>query len=79
VRPSTERPITCDQGTNRLVAPRRDAILAAIQPAALRRPVIPPRIAHWDGQAAERIATILAGPREEQARSIRTRKEQMVS
>src|SRR5207244_2147755 len=33
VRPSTERPITCTHGTNRLVLPKRDAILAAAERA----------------------------------------------
>lgn len=38
VRPNTERPITCLQGTNQLVAPTRDALLAAV----LRRLERPP-------------------------------------
>lgn len=60
VRPNTERPITVDQGTNRLVAARRDAIVAAAQettaaPSQNRR--IPPL---WDGTAARRIADVMA-------------------
>jgi UDP-N-acetylglucosamine 2-epimerase (non-hydrolysing) len=33
VRPSTERPVTCEQGTNRLVRPERGAILVAARDA----------------------------------------------
>jgi len=59
VRPSTERPVTCTQGTNRLVAARRDAILAAASGALTdgsRRAVT---IERWDGHAADRIAAVL--------------------
>ncbi len=59
VRPSTERPITCTQGTNRLVAANRDAVLAAARQArngARRGPVT---IERWDGRTAERIADVL--------------------
>ncbi len=60
IRPNTERPITCTEGTNRLVAPTPHAILAAAREArrASRRPA---RIEGWDGRAAERVATVLAG------------------
>lgn len=56
LRTATERPITCQIGTNRLVPPEPDAVRAALE--ALRRgerPVgeVPPL---WDGHAAERIA-----------------------
>ncbi len=59
VRPNTERPITCTQGTNRLVAPRRDAILAAVRDGRTRRPPAPPEIERWDGRTAERIAAVI--------------------
>ena len=59
VRPNTERPITCTQGTNRLVAPRRDAILAAARDGRSRRPPAPPEIERWDGRTAERIAAVI--------------------
>lgn len=62
VRSTTERPITCRLGTNRLVAPDREAILAAVREAALGRPAAPPSIPLWDGHAGERIVEILAGP-----------------
>jgi UDP-N-acetylglucosamine 2-epimerase (non-hydrolysing) len=58
VRPNTERPITCTHGTNQLVAPRCDAILAAARAAAARRDHHRP-IPRWDGRTAERIAQVL--------------------
>jgi len=57
VRPNTERPITIDQGTNRLVAPTRDAILAAARNGQARGPAR--QLERWDGRAAERIAAAL--------------------
>ncbi len=59
VRPNTERPITCTEGTNRLVAPRGDALRRAAREAWGRRRNPPPRIERWDGRAAERIADVL--------------------
>jgi len=59
VRPNTERPITCTHGTNRLVQPQRDAILAAAERALGRRSPARPVIERWDGQAAERIAQVV--------------------
>jgi UDP-N-acetylglucosamine 2-epimerase (non-hydrolysing) len=60
VRPNTERPITCELGTNQLVPPRREAILAAARGALARRaPPRRPAIERWDGRAAERIAGVL--------------------
>src|SRR6266704_2483622 len=59
VRPNTERPITCIHGTNRLVPPRRDALLGAAGHAMERRPPVRPMIERWDGRAAERIARVL--------------------
>jgi UDP-N-acetylglucosamine 2-epimerase (non-hydrolysing) len=63
VRPNTERPITCRLGTNRLVAARRDAILAAARDGTevRARPRVP--IARWDGRAAERIAQVVCEAR----------------
>lgn len=62
VRPNTERPITIDQGTNRLVQPGKETLLAAwheveSNPPSRRCPAL------WDGKAAERIATILVSAR----------------
>src|SRR5213593_2277679 len=53
VRPTTERPITCSQGTNRLVAARREAIEQAAAELWGRRRIPPPAIERWDGRAAE--------------------------
>lgn len=58
-RDNTERPITVEQGTNRLVGTDPGAILRAVD-EALRMPVAthrrPPL---WDGRAAERIVEVL--------------------
>ena len=59
VRPNTERPITCAVGTNRLVAPRRDAIQQAARAALALRPATPPLIERWDGFTGDRIAAVL--------------------
>lgn len=59
LRPNTERPITIEQGTNRLVGNRRADIVRAFEqlratpPAGARRPEL------WDGRAAQRIVRIL--------------------
>jgi UDP-N-acetylglucosamine 2-epimerase (non-hydrolysing) len=60
VRPNTERPITLEQGTNRLVAAERKAILAGARSAIrdARRPA-PRAIERWDGRAAQRMAAVL--------------------
>jgi UDP-N-acetylglucosamine 2-epimerase (non-hydrolysing) len=64
VRQNTERPITCQLGTNRLVAPRRDALLAAARQALERPMASRPAIERWDGKAAQRIvATLCDGER----------------
>jgi UDP-N-acetylglucosamine 2-epimerase (non-hydrolysing) len=59
LRPSTERPVTVDVGTNRLVASRRQDILAAVAGVTLgeRGKGQIPEL--WDGHAAERITTIM--------------------
>jgi len=59
VRPNTERPVTCTHGTNRLVAPRRDVMLNAVDRAVTRRSPVRPVIERWDGRAAERIVRVL--------------------
>ncbi|MFI5235336.1 MAG: non-hydrolyzing UDP-N-acetylglucosamine 2-epimerase [Gemmatimonadales bacterium] len=61
VRSTTERPITCSAGTNRLVPPEKGAILSAIRAACADRPAAPPIIERWDGRAGERIAAALCG------------------
>ena len=59
VRPTTERPITCVTGTNRLVAPQRKAITAAAHDARADRPAAPPVLERWDGNTGDRIAAVL--------------------
>jgi UDP-N-acetylglucosamine 2-epimerase (non-hydrolysing) len=59
VRPSTERPITCTAGTNRLVRPQRDAIREATRAAVAQRPATAPMIERWDGHTGERIAAVV--------------------
>lgn len=61
VRPNTERPITMDQGTNRLVLPGRNTLLSAWKDVQSNPPVrrCP---ALWHGKAAERIAQPLLQP-----------------
>lgn len=58
LRENTERPITCAEGTNRLVGNAPEAILAAARDAlaAPRAGQVPEK---WDGHAAERIVDIL--------------------
>jgi UDP-N-acetylglucosamine 2-epimerase (non-hydrolysing) len=64
VRQNTERPITCTRGTNRLVAARREAVLAAAYRAVEQSPGPRPLIERWDGKAAQRIvATLCDGAR----------------
>lgn len=59
IRENTERPVTCEVGTNRLAGVRKETILAAYRQLSSGRGgegVIPPL---WDGRAAERIVKIL--------------------
>ncbi len=59
LRNNTERPITCAEGTNRLVGLEPARILAAAR-AVLDGPVEGRIPALWDGQAARRIVDVLA-------------------
>ena len=60
LRETTERPVTCDAGTNMLAGTDPARIITAyremlaLDPATCRTPEL------WDGRAAERIAAILA-------------------
>jgi UDP-N-acetylglucosamine 2-epimerase (non-hydrolysing) len=61
LRNNTERPITCEVGTNLIAGNTREGILrcaSAVLQADAPRGSVPER---WDGQAAERIVGILAG------------------
>lgn len=59
MRENTERPVTVEEGTNRLVGTDPDTILAAAREAlaAGRRP--PAQIEYWDGKASERVVEAL--------------------
>jgi len=60
LRESTERPITAELGSNRIVGTNPKNIIAAFNEAMssqARQPEIPPL---WDGQAAQRIVKVLA-------------------
>jgi UDP-N-acetylglucosamine 2-epimerase (non-hydrolysing) len=58
LRDNTERPITCELGTNRLVGTNPTAVRAGVEEAlaTARRPA---EIPLWDGKAADRIASVL--------------------
>ena len=60
LRENTERPVTVDAGTNRVVGTQPDAIMEAARRALeLPRGIgVTPQF--WDGRAAERIVSILA-------------------
>ncbi len=58
LRENTERPITCDEGTNQLVGTKREAILAAYARIdEVRRAAKIPQL--WDGGSAERIVALI--------------------
>ena len=58
MRPTTERPVTVDLGTNRVVGTDPDVIAEAAR-EALTRDWHPAQIPLWDGNAAPRIADVL--------------------
>jgi len=57
-RDTTERPITCELGTNVLAGTESAAITRAVRDAR-QRPRTPAEIPLWDGHAAERIVEVL--------------------
>jgi len=59
LRDSTERPITVEQGTNRVVGTDPDVIVAAAR-AIITDGLEARRPALWDGHAGERIAAVLS-------------------
>ncbi len=59
VRPNTERPITCTEGTNRLVDADRGAIVAAARLGWGHRRAGACAIERWDGATGERIAAVV--------------------
>jgi len=60
LRESTERPITCELGTNWLTGTDPASVRATIA-AAMAEPAVPAEIPLWDGHAGERIAAVLLG------------------
>ena len=60
LRKNTERPVTCEVGSNVVVGTRPENIIAAYREAVSGRGRKPKRPPLWDGHAAERIAAILA-------------------
>jgi UDP-N-acetylglucosamine 2-epimerase (non-hydrolysing) len=58
LRKNTERPVTVTEGTNRLAGTDRASILTAVASAQGRSSGGVPAL--WDGQAADRIAAIMA-------------------
>jgi UDP-N-acetylglucosamine 2-epimerase (non-hydrolysing) len=55
VRPNTERPVTCETGTN-VLCPDPVNIPRAVKIQMEKRPEQPPSIPMWDGKAGSRIA-----------------------
>jgi UDP-N-acetylglucosamine 2-epimerase (non-hydrolysing) len=59
IRPNTERPITCTEGTNVLVGNDPQKVLDAAD-SILHGPALEGRVPEkWDGKAAERIVEVL--------------------
>ena len=58
VRPNTERPVTITEGTNELVPPSCDEILAAVTRPFSGASHIPEL---WDGHAAARVVNVIHG------------------
>jgi UDP-N-acetylglucosamine 2-epimerase (non-hydrolysing) len=61
VRPTTERPVTVEIGTNRLVESRREAIMQAVEEVELGergKGQVPPL---WDGNTSGRIVRVMLG------------------
>jgi UDP-N-acetylglucosamine 2-epimerase (non-hydrolysing) len=60
LRTSTERPVTCDEGTNVLVGLDPDRIIAAAALAAGRKRLTGQVPEFWDGHAARRILDVMS-------------------
>jgi len=60
LRENTERPVTLTEGTNHLVGMDPDRLLAGYRTVRRQGPQHPRRPEKWDGNAAARIARIIA-------------------
>jgi UDP-N-acetylglucosamine 2-epimerase (non-hydrolysing) len=56
IRPNTERPVTCEIGTNALVESDIDSIMEKMKTHVEAKGEIPPK---WDGRATERVMDVL--------------------
>ena len=61
LRENTERPVTCQLGTNRLVGTDRVRVIAALDKVLGSDDMTPTAPPLWDGHAAERIVKIMVG------------------
>ena len=61
IRNNTERPVTVEVGTNRLVGTRPERIVSEARDALQRGAGNAKIPDHWDGQAAPRIAQVITG------------------
>jgi UDP-N-acetylglucosamine 2-epimerase (non-hydrolysing) len=59
LRPNTERPITCEEGTNQLVGNDKERIVKAARRVLDGSPSVGRVPEKWDGKAAERIVQVL--------------------
>jgi UDP-N-acetylglucosamine 2-epimerase (non-hydrolysing) len=61
MRDNTERPVTCEEGTNVIVGSRKENILAAAMKIIDGNAPVGRIPEKWDGKSSERIVEILAG------------------
>jgi UDP-N-acetylglucosamine 2-epimerase (non-hydrolysing) len=59
LRTTTERPLTIERGTNRLLGDDPDALAPALDRVLRERRRGRPRLSLWDGRASERIVADL--------------------
>jgi UDP-N-acetylglucosamine 2-epimerase (non-hydrolysing) len=63
LRETTERPITADQGTNRVIGTDPERIVDEIATALANPPILSRPPALWDGKASQRIVQVILGRR----------------
>ena len=59
MRDNTERPVTVEEGTNRIVGTTRGAIVSAAREVLANHHLVGRVPALWDGFAASRVADVL--------------------